>query len=239
MKLDFKRDYWADKLQYADWYVRLADELREFFFPLVHDDPQLKAFRHEVYELIEEMLASQRIPLAERGPDLDAERKPIDTVVIHHTEEEPEMRLSKLSAIGLVRQYAFEYLENEVPGRRVRGEPIWSGHFRNGRMVFFAYHWLVRTDGTALRLLEDEYIGWHAGHWETNTRCIGIALAGNYEYGVPPLPQIEGVVKVMRNNYSSIDSSRIVGHREVRVGVSCPGAYFLHGWKERLLDEGK
>jgi len=234
--LDFKREYWLNKLQHPDWYVRLEAELRQLFFPVVHHDSQLKAFRNQVYDLVAELLANQRIPLAASGPDLDTERKALDTIVIHHTEEEPAMHLDKLSAIGLIRQYAFQYLENNVLGYPVRGQPIWSGHFREGQMVFFAYHWLIRPDGTTIRLLEDRYIGWHAGHWDTNTRCIGIALSGNYEEDTPPLTQIAATAQLIRDKYAQVEKSRTIGHREVKVGVTCPGAYFLNGWKKSLLE---
>ena len=234
MNLDFQREYWESSLHYADWYTRLEKELRQLFFPVVHNDPQLKAFRNKVYSLIEELLAGDKIPLAEDGPDLDKERHPVDTVVIHHTEEDPCLSLGKLSAIGLVRQYGFEYLQNKVPGDRAEGRPVWSGHFREGKMVFFAYHWLIRPDGRAERLLEDAYIGWHAGNWEMNTRSVGIALSGNYEEAIPPLAQIEATAKVIRENYPQ---TSILGHREVRqeASLTCPGAYFLATWKETLL----
>jgi hypothetical protein len=236
MNLDFQREYWESSLQYPDWYTRLEKELRQLFFPVVHNDPQLKAFRNKVYSLVEELLAGDKIPLAESGPDLDRERQPVDTVVIHHTEEDPAISLGKLSAIGLVRQYGFEYLENKSPGERVEGRPVWSGHFREGKMVFFAYHWLIRPDGRAERLLEDAYIGWHAGNWEVNTRSVGIALSGNYEEAIPPIAQIEAAAKVIGENYPR---ASILGHREVRQEaiLTCPGAYFLTNWKETLLQE--
>ena len=93
MNLDFQREYWESRLQYPDWYTRLERELRQLFFPVVHNDPQLKAFRNKVYDLIEELLAGDKIPLAESGPDLDRDRQPVDTVVIHHTEEDSRMSL--------------------------------------------------------------------------------------------------------------------------------------------------
>ncbi len=236
MDLDFRRADWESRLTSHDWYNRVEDELRGLFFPVVHHDAQLKAFRHKVYELVEELLESKRMALAERGPDLDRERRPVDTIVIHHTEEEPGIRLSKLSAIGLVRQYAFEYLADNVQGRQVRGEPVWSGHFRQGKMVFFAYHWLIRPDGTAERLLEDTAIGWHAGNWAVNTSSAGIALSGDYETGTPPHAQIDATARVIREYYPQVDKGGICGHREVAAGITCPGAYFLHGWKQMLLN---
>ena len=233
----FDRAYWESRLLYPDWYVRLSDELDQLFFPVVHDNPQLKAFRNQVYELVDELLESKVIPLAEKGPDLDRARRAIDTIVIHHTEEAPEMALGKLSAIGLIRQYARQYLSDNVLGRSVRGEPIWSGHFRNRAMVFFAYHWLIRPDGMAERLLEDRSIGWHAGNWNVNTRSIGIALSGNYEHNTPPIAQIEAAAKLIREQYGHVHQINIVGHREVTEGISCPGAVFLNGWKETLILE--
>lgn len=240
MQLDFQQDYWEEQLLHPDWYIRLEDELRMLFFPVVHHDAQLKVFRNQVYELIARMVEEKRLPIAIDGPNLDGERKPVGSIVIHHTEEEPEISLGRLSAIGLIRQYAYQYLEDNVLGHRVRGRPIWSGHFREGKMVFFAYHWLVRPDGTAERLLEDAYIGWHAGNWEINTKSVGIALSGNYENAVPPLRQIEAIVQLMKERYPHVSGTNIIGHREVpgvRESVTCPGAYFLRGWKETLLQK--
>jgi hypothetical protein len=236
MDLNFRRADWESRLTSPDWYMRVEDELRRLFFPVVHHDAQLKAFRHKVYELVAELLESKRVPLAERGPDLDRERRPVDTIVIHHTEEEPGIGLSKLSAIGLVRQYAFQYLAGDVLGRHVRGEAVWSGHFRQGEMVFFAYHWLIRPDGTAERLLEDTAIGWHAGNWAVNTSSIGIAVSGNYETDTPPYAQIEATARIIREYYPGVAKGSISGHKEVTGGVTCPGAYFLQGWKQMLLN---
>ena len=236
MNLDFQRAYWEEKLLYPDWYVRLEDELQQLFFPVVHHNPQLKAFRNQVYELIAELVLARKLPLAHDGPNLDLHRQPLQTIVIHHTEEMPEMSLGKLSAIGLVRQYAYQYLTDNVLGHRVKGQPIWSGHFRAGAMVFFAYHWLVRPDGTTERLLEDAYIGWHAGNWEVNTKSIGIALSGNYEDTAPPLTQIAAVAHLIKEQYSHIPKENVLGHREVKEGITCPGVYFLTDWKETLLN---
>lgn len=236
MKLDFNRGYWETKLRQLDWYIRLEKELNELIFPIVHNDSELKTFRDKVYELVEELLEKGQIPLAKQGPNLDVERKPIETIIIHHTEEEPEIRLSKLSAIGFVRQYGLAYLKNDVVGHPLKNQPIWSGHFREGKMVFFAYHWLVRPDGTAERLLQDNYIGWHSGNWEINTKSIAIAFSGDYEEDIPLLSQIEGAAKILRENYPQIAKNRILGHREVKEGRTCPGAHFLGGWKNTLLE---
>ncbi|HVU70526.1 MAG TPA: peptidoglycan recognition family protein [Ktedonobacteraceae bacterium] len=232
---EFEAAYWEKRFRLPNWYEQLADELRRFVFTVVHDDAQLKAWRQRVYGLAGEMLERGEIPLAIAGPDLDAERVPPDTLVLHHTEEDPDIPLARLNAIGFLRQYGFQYLENNVLGRAVRGEPVWSGHFRQGRMVFFAYHWLIRPDGTCERLLADEALGWHAGNWEINTRSIGIALSGNYEHATPPASQLEATARLIRTHYPSIASSRIRGHCEIRPELTCPGDHFLSTWKTPLL----
>jgi hypothetical protein len=201
---------------------------------VVHDDPQLKAWRHQVYALLGAMLERDEVPLAATGPNLDEERRQPDMLVIHHTEEDPAIPLMTLSAIGLLRQYGLLYLENDVLGRAVRGQPVWSGHFRAGKMVFFAYHWLIRPDGTCERLLDDQAIGWHAGDWEVNTRSIGLAFSGNYEHSTPPEVQIEAAARLIQTHYPAISRQRVLGHREIRTDLTCPGDQFLSDWKARL-----
>lgn len=236
MNWEFERDHWENQLKHSDWYLRLERDLNEKIFPIVHKNPEIKNFRHKIYELIEELLEKDQIPLAKEGPNLDIDRKPIDTIVIHHTEEEPDIKLSKLSAIGFVRQYGLAYLKNDVFGHQLKGQPIWSGHFRNGKMIFFAYHWLIRPGGKAERLLKDDYIGWHSGNWEIRSKSVAISLSGDYKEDSPPTSQIEGVANVIKENYPHVAKNRIFGHREVQEGRTCPGAYFLKGWKNALLD---
>ena len=234
-KASAREEQWKQQLQYPDWYLKLEDYLRTKIFPVEHDNPELRAERNKFYAVVEKMLKAGQIPLAESGPNLDAERQPIDTVIIHHTEEDPSITLDRLSAIGFVRQYGQKYLDNDVYGYKgLKGQPIWSGHFRDGKMVFFAYHWLIRPNGTAERLLEDKYVGRHA--LDMNLRSVGIAFSGNYEHSTPPIEQIAGTTQTIKNYYSFVESGRIFGHREVMQGRTCPGDKFLDGWKNTLID---
>lgn len=234
-KASKQEEQWRQQLQHPDWYVRLEPYLRNTIYPIIHDDPKLKTERHRFYYLVEEMLKNGQIPVAETGPNLDSERQPIEAVIVHHTEEDPNISLGRLSAIGFVRQYAQKYLDDDVYGNRgLKGQPIWSGHFRNGEMVFFAYHWLIRPNGTSERLLDDKYVARHAV--ERNPKTVGIALSGNYEHSTPPLEQIEAIAQVVKNNYSFVNNDRILGHREVMEGRTCPGDQFLGGWKNSLIE---
>jgi hypothetical protein len=233
-----QEEYWRQQLVNPDWYVRLESYLRNTIYPIVHDNPQLKAERYKFYGLVEEMLKAGDIPLAETGPNLDSERQPINAVIIHHTEEDPNISLDRLNAIGFVRQYGQKYLDNDVYGNRgLKSLPIWSGHFRDGKMVFFAYHWLIRPDGKAERLLDDKYVARHAV--QNNPHTVGIAFSGNYEHSTPPIEQIEATAQTIKNNYSFVDAGRILGHREVMEGRTCPGDKFLDGWKNTLIDAVK
>jgi len=234
-KIRSNENYWRQQLVFPDWYIRLEPYLRGTIYPIIHDNPELKEERHRFYRLVEEMLKSDRIPLAEKGPNLDAERQPIEAVIIHHTEEVPNIALDRLSAIGFVRQYGQKYLDDDVYGHKgLKGQAIWSGHFRDGKQVFFAYHWLIRPDGKTERLLEDKYIARHAV--EMNAKTVGIALSGNYEHATPPIKQIKAAAQIIRNNYSFVEVDRILGHREVMKGRTCPGDKFLDGWKNTLLN---
>lgn len=228
-------DFIKQQLQHPDWYIRLEDYLQSKIFPVVHGVPELKAERDIFYTLVEEMLEKGLIPLAESGPDLDVSRGKIDTIVIHHTEEEPDIRLTMLSAIGFVRQYGLNYLNDNVWGMTgLKGQPIWSGHFQSGKMVFFAYHWLVRPDGKEERLLDDTNVGRHS--MDMNPRSIGIALSGNYEHATPPLSQIQATAHVIKENYAYIENDGILGHCEVMENRTCPGDRFLKEWKKTLVD---
>ncbi|OGH10171.1 MAG: hypothetical protein A2152_03320 [Candidatus Levybacteria bacterium RBG_16_35_6] len=222
-------------LKYSDWYIRLETQLKRDFFPVVHDDPILKAKRHELYRAIEEMLVLGEIPFAKEGPNFDKDRKPIDTIIIHHTEENPDTSLEKLSAIDLVRQYSLWYLDNDLFGYKPRGKPIWSGHFKNGKMVFYPYTWLVRPNGDTERTLLDRYVGRHSGDQGINLRSIGIALSGNYEHSSPPYVQIEATAKLIKAKCPKVKPSRILGHLEVKKNRTCPGDKFIKGWKKDLL----
>lgn len=237
-KSNITKEYLIKQLQHPDWYIRLEDFLTTIVFP-IEDNPKIKTERHMFYDLVNEMLSDGLIPLASKGPNFDKERKPIDTIVIHHTDENPHIKLSKLSAMGFVRQYGKDYLHEETCGYKVKGQPIWSGHFKDGKMIFFAYHFIVFENGRIERLLENRYIGWQSGNWDINTRSIAIVLAGDYENKNPSEKQISSIGNIIKQNYSSVSLDRIFGHREINLQTICPGDKFIGGWKNTLLETAK
>lgn len=228
----FDEKKWEQELIYPDWYdylkpeyvklVKLANEVSQ---------EERRKIKDEVYSFFEKALGDNKVHLAKSGPNLDEERLPIDTVVIHHTHHEESMTIERLNAIHLVRLYT----GYETTTDRKRGEPIWSNHFnKEGKQVFYAYHWFVRQDGAVVRLLNDNEIGWQAGNWNINCRSVGICVDDNLENKIPGDKVTESIRKIIAKQYPQIKKGNIVGHREVNPKTTCPGNTFLHGWKEQI-----
>jgi N-acetyl-anhydromuramyl-L-alanine amidase AmpD len=151
------------------------------------------------------------------------------------------LRPIRLSAIELIRLYV-PYFANPADPHDAhwRGQPIASGHERNGSQVFWPYHWIIRGDGTAERLLYDSEIGWHAGDWAVNCRSVGIVFDDDLESREPAEIQLRGAASLIAEQYPNVPISRIFGHHEITSKTECPSRWFLagpwgHGWKRRLL----
>ena len=215
-----------------DWYGVIYPEFEAILSTYEGGDLLIrKAARDAVYGYFEKLLNNGKVILGIEGKNWDSERKPIDTVVIHHTKGEGSMTWQRLDAMHLLRLYAKSYL-NPSTEPEIQGLPVYSNHFRDGRMVFYAYHWLVRADGTHERLLKDNEIGWQAGNWDINCRSVGICLDGDFEHASPPETMIEGARSIVRDHYADVDAMRIIPHRNANPNTTCPGEWFDGGgWK--------
>lgn len=191
--------------------------------------------KEKVYSFFQKHLDQRDLVIAKTGPNSDDERKPIDAVVIHHTSLPPGVSWQRLDAIQILTIYAAYYASPTDAEKEMRGQAIWSGHFRDGRQIFYTYHWLVRMDGTVEKLLPDDKIGWQAGNWDINTRSVGICLDGDFEDSAPPDAVLDAVAKLIKENYPQVKQERIFGHREINPKTTCPGNQFLVGWKGRLI----
>lgn len=218
--MKYKLKKWNQKLKYEDWYIYLEEEIREVMKPGVGD--AITKYKLDVYSLIKKMISKKQIPLASHGPNLDEDRAKIDTIVIHHTGDQIESE-QMLSAIGLVRQYAYEYLSGDILGYKFYGMPVWSGHFKKGKQVFYPYHWVIFPNGRPVRLLKDRYIGWHAGDWGINTRSIGIALVGNFDKEIPSFRQTMSLSKLVDRYRTAYKISNIYPHDAIVTSTKCPG----------------
>ncbi len=213
-----------------DWYRVLYPEFDAILAKYECADLNTrKEARNAVYGFFEPLLGVGKVLLGAVGKDWDAERKLVDTVVIHHTKGESGITWQRLDAMHLLRLYAKSYL-SPTTEKEIEGLPVWSNHFRNEngekRMVFYAYHWLVHADGTAERLLNDNEIGWQAGDWDINCRSVGVCLDGDFEHSAPPDAMIEGARKIIDEHYAHVAGKRIIPHRQVNQKTTCPGEWF-------------
>jgi hypothetical protein len=233
--------HWKGTFLSPIWYLSVVPKLHQLIKNVRRESKVVQdEFKTSLYDFFESQLSRGNIPLGRGSGDFDVNRKEIDTVVIHHTSNSSGLSLSRLSAIELVRLYA-PYFANPTAeeDRHLKGQPIYSGHVRNGRQVFWPYHWIVRNDGRPERLLRDNEIGWHAGDWNVNCRSIAIALDNDYEYGRPDEEQLWAIARIVVDHYRNVSHRRVLGHREVNSKTICPSKFFLDGngkgWKSDLL----
>jgi hypothetical protein len=105
------------------WYLSVVPEIRDYLMR-IEGEPEVirERCKSALYDFFEERLRNSAIFLGESLASADAERKRIDTVVIHHTSQPPGMRPIRLSAIELIRLYA-TYFESRrrLPTPRTLG----------------------------------------------------------------------------------------------------------------------
>ena len=229
---------WRQRFAEPDWPLHIYDEFRQLEERAMQSGKAVGgAIKEEIYSLIEHSLREGEIALGATGIDWDEAREPIETAVIHHTEEPTGMTLDRLNAMHLIRLYAAWYASDN-PGLdkpNAYGQPIWSNHLQAGRQVFWGYHWLVRLDGQAERLLPDASIAWHAGVWAVNQKSIAICIDDDLSHGQPSETVIRACADLMKSHYPDIAKEAVVGHCQVREDRTCPGALFLPSWRAKLL----
>lgn len=233
-------DAWRQAIQKPEWYITLYPELKSCRKKWEEnpDSAESKNLKKAVRTFFEQALDSGDIALGQSGQNLDAERLPIDTIVIHHTSSKPGYTIPYMNAVQMLNVY-IPYFNNPVgPGEaKLKGQALWSNHVRKGRPVFYLYHWLMRMDGSFERLLEDHELGWHAANWDINRRSVAICLDNDYENSAPNPEVLRRLATFISENYPHIPVGAVRGHREVskKSATTCPGEKFVGGWKEDLL----
>lgn len=232
----FDKEKWSKTVKHTDWYLRLSDDYKKLL-KQAEESRKSNEIKDEIYKFFEDKLEKKEIALGQDGQNWDEERKPIDTIIIHHTKNHPGITWKRLNAIHLVRLYATYYSNPTYDNdKHIKGQPIYSNHFRNNEQVFYTYHWIVRIDGSTERLLPDNETGWHCGNWEMNCRSVGICLDGNFENSNPPEKMLKAVSKIIKENYNQVQKEKIFGHREINIETTCPGNLFLNKWKQQLIE---
>jgi N-acetyl-anhydromuramyl-L-alanine amidase AmpD len=234
--LSFDQAYWQEATKRPDWYIEYVRLLTRARRELSKEPERLSELNKSIRSFFEEALADDRIMLAKSGPNQDIERQPINTIVIHHTSAKPGYSLAYMNAVHLLNIYASYYANPIYQDKNaLKGTAIWSNHVKDNKQIFWAYHWLMRMDGTFERLLDDSQIGWHAGNWEINKRSIGICLDNNYDNQDPDDEVLKKLVAHIKKHYPQVEAGNIIGHKEAREGTTCPGTNFLDIWKSKLI----
>lgn len=233
------KDFWQKELQEPLWYKQIVPQ-----FKILKDKTEgftreeKTVLTQELYKFFEDLYVAGKIYFGEENGLWDSERKEIDTVIIHHTSDNPGMSPDKLSAIEIIRLYApFYFAPHTEDGGLSKDKPISSGHIRDGRQVFWPYHWIIRAGGITERLLHDNEVGWQAGNWEVNCRSVGIVIDNDLENSEPSGADLEAVAKLIRESYPQVKPENILGHMEVNEKTVCPSKLFLGegGWKAKLI----
>ena len=231
----FDEEKWEKAAKYADWYLQIQDEYQALM-KLAEEKPEFKdEIKNEVRLFFAQLIEQNKLTLGGANPKLDEERKPIDTIVIHHTSNKPNYPLALINATHLLNIYVPYFANPNPKNEHLKGSPITSNHLWEGRPVFYAYHWLVKMDGSTIRLLEDQELGWHAGNWEVNCRSVAICLDNDYENSTPDDLILKATAELIKKEYSFVKPDRILGHREVNEKTVCPGNTFLIHWKQKLI----
>jgi len=239
--MTFNEKEWGERIKDPFWYKEVPFLLKQMMELKSKDGEAFKEIRERIYSFFEKQLKEERVALGDHGKNFDAERLPIDTIVIHHTHGDERMTNERLSAMELLRLYAPYFAHPTYEDdKEIENQPIYSGHFRGKEQVFYPYHWIVRKDGTKDQLLRDDEIGWHAGDWNINCRSIAISLDGNYENSIPSDEEIRAIIEIIKNSYPQVEKERVLGHREINLKTTCPSNLFLDkdgktGWKQKIL----
>lgn len=173
---------------------------------------------------------------------------PVVTIVIHHTEKQfvwdmknPDVGIWELSNLQKERLYRgrFERSKDPEPFIFGSGMPMQSGHFLilfgKKEEVFVAYHNLILTNGTFVKMLDDNAVGWHSGDWDKNQTSVAIALDGDFTEIAPNSKMFNMLAKRIAYFRSIFNIKEIVAHHEVRPQPTlCPGKWFTNDVKALL-----
>lgn len=144
-----------------------------------------------------------------------SERKISDVkeIILHHDVCPVEWTIWDISAVDYKRIY-LEYGMSH------------SGHFKDGREVFYGYHWLIHPDGTVEKMLNDDEVGYHCGNLQVNKWSIAIAFHGTYTDTPPNDKMIKACAQLIKQYNLPYRF-----HKDV-VGTICPG-----NWDRKLIDD--
>ena len=110
---------------------------------------------------------------------------------------------------------------------------------------YISYHYLMATDGSMLKVTQEQYVKYHAGDNfrgadSFNLHGIAVCLTGNYENDKPTEAQMKALVLFIRDveRRYKIDA-RVRGHKETsETATACPGKNIgtsKSGWLKSVI----
>lgn len=238
----FNTKQWEKWIKEPLWYLNLAPEIQRILNLRDKDRNLYEKCKEEMYTFFENHLKRGDIFLGTEGKQWDKDKKPIDTIVIHHTSMPLRLTKERLSAVELARLYVSHYAYPSESDKDLIGQPIYSAHLREGKQVFYTYHWIIKTDGSSERLLLDNEIGWHIkDNEDLLSRSVALVFDNDYENSRPSDEELRAAAQIIKTYYSFVPKTQIFGHREINSYTVCPSNLFLSsqgikGWKEDLLN---
>jgi hypothetical protein len=209
---------WRAHFADVDWPFTLQDDICRYVLPQ-YTLPDDRVYRWAMYDLLAELLINGEVALDFPKCKVDQDRDEISEIIVHHSHSQPSISADRLSAMGLLRLY-IPVLWSKSNSSHQRST-LSSGHWRAGRQVFYAYHWLVRPDASTQRLLDDHEIGWHAGDWRVNRRSVAVCLAGDYSSRMPSANAL-GMLSQICDHYPGAE---VRPHCHINPRTACPGRW--------------
>lgn len=173
--------------------------------------------------------------------DWDAERKPFNTLVIHHSATPTDTSADSIDQSQKERLYLPRYRSgNDDPF--VQGLPSHSGHVVDGKERFIGYHHLVFSDGKVTTDLQPlikvkdtwyvDMVGWHVGNWEVNCQSLGICLIGDFTDQKPPEAQLKATARLIAH-YKTLNPKLRVQPHKAYARTECPDRTW-EAWSRKL-----
>ncbi len=85
-------------------------------------------------------------------------------------------------------------------------------------------HYFIDRNGTIRQSVAEGDTAWHAGHWQTNLRSVGIeVVSGGSDFTEAQIVALAGLVADLRGRYG-ISAGNVIRHYDV-TGKLCPAPY--------------
>ena len=131
-------------------------------------------------------------------------RRPITTIVVHHTAG---------MASNDIRQVSAEI--SRLHRRKFRQMGKSAG-------LHVAYHYLITPNGKVWQVRDPDDIGHHAGNWNVNKHSLGICLVGDFSKHRPTKAQVKSLDTLVRRLQAERQIKRsVIPHSYCRATLCC------------------